>query len=170
VKVDIANSSTGSPWTATRIRSVDALAGIRLDEDDEAEIEGSITAFTNGSSVFSVNGISIDASNTNLPSGLGLGSRIKVEGTVANGTIVASKVELEDDNTVEAREFEFHDRVANLNTSTKSFSVKGYTVAYDGSTQFDFDISLLTDSLNVEVKAVIGANGQLIATKIELDT
>lgn len=169
VKVDIANISTGSPWTATRIRSVDALAGISLEDDDEAEIEGSITAFTS-SSVFSVNGISIDASHANRPANLGLGIRVKVEGTVANGTVVASKVEVENDSTVEAREFEFHDRVANLNTSTKTFSVKGYTVAYTDSTEFEPTQTTLANGQQVEVKAVIGADGQLTATKIELDS
>ena len=166
---------TNNDWIATRIRSVNALADIEYDDDDEAEVEGSITAFTSNSS-FSVNGIPVDASHAAFELNdlaIGLGMRVKVEGSVVNGSIVASKVKLEDDDSVEAREFEFHGTISGLNADLQTFVVKGYTLNYVSSgpsaTQFEPERAVLSNGLQVEVKARQDASGQLIASEIKVD-
>ncbi|MFM1909035.1 MAG: hypothetical protein RLZZ591_2712 [Pseudomonadota bacterium] len=172
VRVDIDPESTGSPWAANRVRTVNPLGDINNSDDDEAEIEGSITDFTSGSLFLSVNGIPVDASLADFDPRnltLGLGLRVKVEGAVVNGTVVASKVELESDEAVAAREFEFHDRISQLDTILRTFKVRGNLVTYTDKTTLDLHSNSLADELRVEVKAVIGPNGQLTATKIELD-
>ena len=65
-------------------------------DDDNAnpnELEGLVTAYASPTS-FSVDGIPVDASAA--PHTLSVGMRIEVYGTMVNGILVASRVELED--------------------------------------------------------------------------
>jgi hypothetical protein len=67
-------------------------------EDGEASIEGFVTDFINNSS-FRVSGQQVDATGAEFePAGLVLSNdlRVKVEGTIINGTLNAEKVELKD--------------------------------------------------------------------------
>ena len=68
-------------------------------DDDNAnpnELEGRVTAYTSPTS-FSVDGIPVDASAA--PRALSVGMRVEVHGTMANGVLVASRVEIEDDES-----------------------------------------------------------------------
>ena len=75
---------------------------VEFDDDDERdddngnpnELEGRVTAYTSPTR-FSVDGIPVDA--TAVPTVLAVGMRVEVYGTVVNGVLVASKIEIEDD-------------------------------------------------------------------------
>jgi Domain of unknown function (DUF5666) len=68
-------------------------------DDDNAnpnELEGRVTAYASPTS-FSVDGIPVDASAA--PRTLSVGMRVEVYGTMRNGTLVASRVKLEDSDS-----------------------------------------------------------------------
>lgn len=154
----------GGAWVATEVDIEDFSDD--LDDDDEAEIEGTITAFTDNTR-FSVNGIPVDASGVAVPSGLALGVRVEVEGVIRDGVVIASEVELDDDDDDDY--FEFYGQVSELDTVAMTFVVRGYVVRYNGLTQIDPEITTLTNGLPVEVKAVLDGSGQLLATEIDLE-
>ena len=147
---------------AVKIRAVE----LELQDRDEAEVEGTITAFTS-SSQFSVNGLAVDASGATVPPGLKLGDRIEVEGKLVNGVLVAKKVELENEN--DPLKFELHGTVGSLTATT--FAVRGVTVNFSAATQFSNGAAAnLIDNVRVEVKGVVSADGtQLRATRIAFE-
>jgi hypothetical protein len=168
VKLQTLSNANGQ-WVATEIRAEDF--GERLDDNDEAEIEGSITVFTS-STRFSVNGIAIDASRITPPAGLALGVRVEVKGSVSGGTVIATEVEIEDENDTSSREYELHGAVSALDLLAKSFVIRGYSVRYSDApapdaTSFELGGKPWTNGLTVEVKARLDATGELVASKIK---
>lgn len=164
VDLQIAQNASGH-WVATAVRAENTAS--ELEDDHEAEIEGTVTSAITAEKTFSVSGIPVDASGVlNLPS-LSLGLRVEVKGSILNGTVIATKVEVEDDEDIEAQEYEFHGAISALTSNT--FDVRGYTVRYNGSTTFEPSNTTLANGLYVEVKAELQPNGTLLATKVEVD-
>lgn len=168
--------TTGGQWIATRVRVLDAAS--ELSDDDKVELEGSVTAFTAGDTSFSVNGVPVNASLIGVPPGLKLGVRVEVKGLVVNGLVVASDIELEDEQTLRNQTYEFHGTISGLDTGNKTFVIRGYNVKYVESpspkqTTFDLKGKTLTEiqdrAVKLEVKAQLDPSGQLVATKIEVD-
>lgn len=164
VQVELDTTPNAGAWVARRIRSQDY--GSDLVNDARAEIEGSITAFTSPAA-FEVNGISVDASQITPPGSLALGVRVEVKGTVRNGVVVASAIEVEDEHEVETREYEFHSTVSALDTNARTFVIRGYTVHWDDQTRFSLHGLSWANGIRVEVKARLDGSGQLLATNIE---
>jgi hypothetical protein len=156
-------------WVAISVRS-DAR---RMEDVNEAEVEGTITDFTSTTS-FSVNGLPVDASKAAFPdgtAGIVLGASVEVEGAIVNGVLVANKVELEDMHKNDDRnKNELHGPIANLDTVAKTFIVRGVTVHYD-STATVFKDGVEADLANgkqVEVKGTLSADGTSVqAASIE---
>ena len=123
-------------WVASAIRAEQR----EMEDKDEAEVEGVITAFTSTAS-FSVNGLPVDASKAAFPDGTAgvvLGARVEVEGAIANGVLVATKVELEDENDDKNKDRnELNGTISALNTPAKTFVVRGVTVHYSATTVFE---------------------------------
>lgn len=166
VRVKLRTTQENGAWVATEVQ-LDNYSN-ELDDDDEAEIEGAITTF-GSSAAFSVNGIPVDASHTTPPTGLALGVRVEVKGDISNGVVIATEIEIKTDDDIESQEFEFHGAVSALDTGTQTFVVRGYSIHYNGSTQFEPSNTTLADGLLVEVKAELQPNGDLLATKVEVD-
>lgn len=171
VRVELQTTPVAGAWVAVEVKVEDYSD--ELDDQDEAEIEGSITSFTSPQA-FSVNGIPVDASGITPPAGLALGVRVEVKGAVVNGSVVATDIEIEDESELEAQEFEFHGEISALDTTAKTFVIRGYTIRYnDGSgpdaTVFELGGSAWANGLSAEVKAVIDQSGALRATRIETD-
>ena len=147
---------------ARKIRAVE----LEVQDRDEAEVEGTITAFTS-SSQFSVNGLTVDASGATVPTGLKLGDRVEVEGKLVKGVLVAQKVALE--NESDPLKFELHGTVGSLTATT--FVVRGVTVNFSVTTQFSNGMaSNLRDLVRVEVKGVVAPGGtQVKATRISFE-
>lgn len=114
-------------WFVSRIRI--AYSDISLD-DERAEIEGIITAFTDASN-FTVNGLLVDASGARFEDGtaaeLATGRRVEVEGDIDNGRLVAQAVEFEDGSSSGSSgsddQFEIKGFVENF-VSAASFSIR----------------------------------------------
>jgi hypothetical protein len=174
VRVRLAATPATGTRTATRIRAV----ARQVEDHDEAELEGTVTAFTS-TSTFSVNGIAVDAGKATFPNGtagLRLGARVEVEGHVTNGVLVAATVKLEDEDKDEDKEkFELHGTISNLDTTNKTFVIRGVTVSFAGTVRFDKgDASTLAavngTNTTIEVRGTnSAATNSVIATRIRFE-
>ena len=160
-----------TPLTGTRTALKVQKFEIEKEDRNEAEVEGIITAFTS-TSLFSVNGLPVDASTAFFEgdrAGIKIGARVEVEGSVVNGVLVARKVELEDGE--DAAKFELHGTLSLLDTTAKTFVLRGMTVNYDAATTFSVGVTAaaLANGLNIEVKGKRSASNVIVATRISLD-
>lgn len=167
VRVQLNPTVSTTPRAAIKIRA-DELA---FREVDEAEVEGTISSFTS-SSEFSVNGVPVSAGGAAVPAGLALGALVEVEGSLAGGVLIARKVELKDRN--DPLKFELHGTISALNTSAKTFVLRGVTVSYSGTVRFRDGIAADLSNVGsqaIEVKGLLSADGtQVNATEIRLDS
>ena len=156
-----------TPLTGTRTALKVQKFEIEQEDRNEAEVEGIVTAFTT-TALFSVNGLPVNASAIVVPAGVKLGARVEVEGSLINGVLVAKKVELEDGENV--AKFELHGTLSLLNTTAKTFVLRGVTVNY-GSATFAIGVTALSlaNGNNLEVKGVRSAGNVIVATRISLD-
>ena len=169
VRVLLQTTQVGGVWVATGLRG-----GLRLpDAHHEAHVEGVITVFTSTAS-FEINGLRVDASNARFPDGtvgIILGTRVEVEGTISNGVLVATEVEIEDRRTPEQRQLELRGEMSNLNTVDKTFALRGVTVWYGGTVEYSDGTEATLANYNnrrVEVKGVLSSDRtRLEARKIE---
>jgi hypothetical protein len=154
-------------WTATRISAVASpLARLDANRDVEGEVHGIITSYSSIAS-FVVNAVPVDASNAQITGTLALNARVEIEGTIRQGTLVASKVSVQTNTDIEAKEFEFHGQITQITSNPNTFVIRGQTITYDNTT---VGVNLLsaTPTVVMEVKAK-GVNGVLLATLISND-
>lgn len=186
VRVRLNTTQVSGAWVATRL----SLGERKPDDQNEAEVEihGVISAFTS-ITAFEVDGNKVDASKARMPadtSGIKLGARVEVEGARVDGVLVATKVELrdEDDHSGSGsgsgggslpRGVELHGAVSDLKTADKTFTLRGLTVSYAGaaSAPVRFRDGTEADLANgklVEVKGALSADRtKLNATDIEFE-
>ena len=168
VAIRLATTAVNGVWTATRI-----FDGQRLMHDhDEAHLHGVISAFTSATQ-FSVDGTPVDASNASFEqgqAGVVLGATVEVEGPLVNGVVVASVVEVEDEHQHDGSRVELHGAISALDTTAKTFMVRGVTVSYAGTVDFhDGSAATLANGLFVEVRGGFSSDGTVVdATRIEL--
>jgi Domain of unknown function (DUF5666) len=169
VKVRLSTSQTVTgTWDATRIKP----AAKKAENRNKAELEGIITAFTN-TSTFSVDGIPVDAGNARFDkgtAGIKLGARVEVKGSIVDGTLIASRVKLEEDNDEDNRN-ELHCVVTDLVAIDKTFKACGVIVKYSDATTFkDGRVEDLKNGAKVEVKGTLAPGGTTVqAASIEFE-
>jgi hypothetical protein len=167
VRVRLASTPTTGTRTALKIHAVQ----LEIEDCDESEVKGTVTAVTSAT-LFSVNGVPVDASGASVRAGLKLGDRVEVEGSLVKGVLMAKKVQLDDET--DQHKFELHGTIDNtLNTTTKSFVLRGVTVNYSGIVEFlptGKSASDLVNGARVEVKGKASTDGtQVIATRITFE-
>jgi hypothetical protein len=91
-RVEIQGEMVNGRLQARRVE-LDDDSDLDDDNTDPNELEGRVTAYS-GPTRFSVDGIAVDASA--VPSTLAVGMRVEIYGTMTNGTMVASRIEIED--------------------------------------------------------------------------
>jgi Domain of unknown function (DUF5666) len=158
-------TATGS-WQVTRIKSA-ARKG--LEDKAKAELEGIVADLK--TNTFTVNGIEVDATNAQFPKGRdGLvdGARVEVKGSLVGGVLIASRVKIEDDKD-EDNEIELHGLVSGLDTTTKTFDLRGLKVDYSAARFERGSAADLANGRNVEVKGSSANGGVVMATKIEFE-
>jgi hypothetical protein len=166
VRVRLQTTQVSGAWVATALRG-----GLRLPESNrDAEVEGAITVFTSATD-FEISGLKVNASNASFPdgqTGVVLGARVEVHGTVTNGVLVATKVEIQERRAVQ-RELELRGALGNLNATDKTFALRGVTVWYGGTVVYkDGTEATLANDKRVEVKGVLSADRtRLEARRIE---
>ena len=167
VRVRLQTAQVAGAWVATALRG-----GLRLPEArGEAHVEGAITVFTSASS-FEINGLVVDASKAAFPdgtTGVMLGARVELEGTVTNGVLVATKVQIEERRTANERPLELRGDIGTLNTAAKTFALRGVTVWYGGAVAYSGGTeATLAEGKRVELKGVLSTDRtRLEARKIE---
>lgn len=165
VRVTLAPGSSGVPWHAAAIQQRQAwLPAMDAGNDAEAELEGRITSIA-GPALFTVNGIQVDASAVTIAGALLVGAVVQVHGKTANGTVIASRVELKALAQVEAEVFEFIGTVSNLNILTRTFTLKGLQFSYGLATPIDVLGWITGATPSARVKAM-PAGGGWLATEI----
>lgn len=173
VRVRLATTQTAGVWTATRLRG-----GARpLDDRDEAEVEGLVTAFTSSTS-FSVDGIPVDASGARFEDGvaadLALGVRVEVEGRLSGGVLIAREVEFEDDDDGDHGDadgpIELEGAIEGLDTANRRFTLRGLGVDYSSAVFDDGTEAQLANGVRVEVDGRLAADGVTIeALKVDFE-
>ena len=167
VRMLLQTTQVAGAWVVTALRG-----GLRLpDPSREAHVEGVITVFTSSAS-FELNGLRVDASNARFPdgsAGIVLGARVEVEGLVNNGVLVASEVEIEERRTLGMRPIELRGDIGNLNTTAKTFALRGLTVWYGGNVGYVGGAEAsLANGQRVQVVGVLGnERTRLEARRIE---
>jgi hypothetical protein len=152
---------------ATRVKAVNLTPVIK--EAQHVELEG-LASNVSGTN-FEVQGLKVDASKISPTVSVSNGVRVEVEGTVTNGVLVATKVELKNEG-VEA-EIQLFGTVGGLNAAAQTFTMSSGTVTVHwttGSTEFLSPLTeaALANNLKVEVKGIV-ANGRVEASRIKLD-
>ncbi len=95
---------------------------------------------------------------------IAIGDVLEVSGLVGNGVLVATHIELQDDDD----EIEIKGLIENLDAD--SFEISGFAVSYGPGTEIDDDIAVLENGLYVEVEGQLnGAGTTLIAEEIEAE-
>lgn len=168
VRVQLLTAQVAGAWVATRIG-----LGVRGPAEgiSDAHVEGAITAFTSATA-FEVNGLKVDAASAAFPdgtTGIVLGARVEVTGTVSNGVLVATKVELDDRDGHGPRLLELHGPIASIDTTAKTFALRGVTVWYGGTVTYkDGTEASLAVNRRVEVYGKLSTDRtRLEATRIE---
>lgn len=170
VRVNLQTTPSNGQWVVSNFGNESRSRG----DHSEAEIKGIITAWTSATQ-FSVDGLAVDASKASFregTAGVVLGARVEVEGAIVNGVMVATKVHLEDESSRgRGEDYELHGTVSALNTSTKTFSLRGLTVSYSANTTWkDGSEAQLANGSRVEVKGDLSSDGAtLTASRIEFE-
>ena len=159
LRVRLQTAQVAGAWVATRLGD----ARPRVADADEAHLEGSITAFTS-SAAFSVNGIPVDATNARFPNGTAgivLGAQVEVEGSSANGVVVARSVAIEDHEARHAEGFELHGAITALDATAKTFVLRAITVSYAaaGIEYRKGTEAQLAVGVQLEVRGMLSADG-----------
>ncbi len=151
-----------------------------FNDNDDVEVEGIITSLTDQNN-FEVNDIPVDASSANrIPASLNLveDQEVEVEGTIVNGTLVATKVKDEsNDLKIEATIFSVTPSNNSFELEPVSGSGQTITVVIDKSTEVDDEIGNITnpdDLINslssgqfVSVEGYDGGSSTVVASKIK---
>lgn len=157
VRVLLQTTQVNGAWVAIRLRHSVRTFEPRAD----VHVEGVITVFGSAQS-FEINGLHVDATNASFPdgtAGIVLGARVEVEGSFVNGVLVASKVEMEDRRDRGRRLLEFRGEMGNLDTTAKTFALRGLTIWYGGTVTYGNGTeATLGNGKIVEVKGVISAD------------
>jgi hypothetical protein len=163
VRVLVRTAQVGGEWVAVAVR-----AGVRpLEDRREARLEGRVSSFTS-TSQFSVNGIAVDASAANFPDGSGgvvLGARVRIDGAIVGGVVVARAVELQTDDRLRDRGFEFFGVLGAVDTTAKTMVLRGvtinyaFTLRYDNGTEADLAVGR-----RVHVRGVLSADRTRLAS------
>lgn len=164
VRVRLETTPVNGTWTARKVQKFE----IEQEDRNEAEVEGIVTTFES-STRFSVNGLLVNASAAVVPAGVKLGARVEVEGSVVSGVLIAKKVELEDER--DDVKFELHGTPSLLNTTAKTFVLRGMTVNYGSATFYNgaTATSLSDVRIKLEVKGMRSDANVIVATRISLD-
>jgi Domain of unknown function (DUF5666) len=119
--------------------------------------------------------LKVNATTASFPdgaTGVVFGAEVEVEGAVVAGVLVATKVELDDEEHAGDRHgFELHGLISALDKDAKTFSLRGVTVSYAGDVTFkDGTADNLAEGAKVEVKGTPSADRTaLVASSIEFE-
>ncbi len=168
VKVTAAVAPNGSTIVATKI----SIRRAGMEDATRAEVEGIVSNYNAAAKTFTVNGVNVNASALTLPAGFGNGMKVEAKGPIINGILIASAIEVEQENQQELRELKgtvTAKSAATLTVGTTQFLVTGRTIFHDASDRDNRLMSLADIAVGdlVEVKYHLDSAGMFVADKIE---
>ncbi|MCU7920881.1 MAG: hypothetical protein KZQ95_21360 [Candidatus Thiodiazotropha sp. (ex Epidulcina cf. delphinae)] len=173
------NSFSGDVFEADAIEIKGDGSAVVAEDGHKVEIEGQITVALDDQDRFTLNGQVVDASSTpfsGASSTLTVGRIVEVEGVMNGEVLLAEEIELEAEES-EKGEIAGIIGVGNVDVSAGTVTLLGRTIKVDNSTIMEndlenestFTLSQLISSDYLEAK-VFFDNGDLVASKLELDT
>lgn len=153
--------NTAGQWVVTRMDRRN-----RVEDRDEAEVEGILAASSGGG--LQINGLPIDFSR--MPAGFvpPVGQRVEVEGELVGGVLVAREVELEDEDA----RVDVRGTASSVNRTAQTFVVRGVTFHYSAATEIkDGSIAVnLVDGASVRARGtIVSGTAPVEATEIDFD-
>lgn len=169
VRVQLQTTPVAGQWVAAALRSGQR----KLADRDDAELQGTITAFTS-TAAFEVNGVPVNAASARFPdgsAGVVLGAAVEVDGHMLDGVLVAHEVEIESRHGAERADFELHGAISALDSGNQTFMLRGVRVSYAGNPVYeDGSAAQLADGRRVEVKGQLSADRSVLqARKIDFE-
>jgi hypothetical protein len=135
VRVTLNTAQVNGLWVATAIKG----GPTRPADRPHADVRGIVTSFTS-TTLFAVNGLPVDATTARFPDGTAgvvLGAQVDVEGSLVNGVLIATQVELEERHRGDdSRRFSLHGDITALDATARTLVVRGTTVRWDAATVF----------------------------------
>jgi hypothetical protein len=161
VRVRLQPLQVNGQWIAVRVRA----GVVRVDDFGDARVAGLVTAFTSPQS-FTVGGVPVDATNAVFepgPSAVKLGALVVVRGSMANGTLVATKVRAVDESSDEWALVELHGSVSGFDSAAKTFVLREIKVDYSRVMMWKNGAPAdLKDGATVEVKGLWSADRSVL--------
>lgn len=169
VRVQLQTTPVAGQWVAVALRSGQR----KLQDRDEAELQGTVTAFTS-TAAFEVNGVPVNAASARFPdgsAGVVLGAQVEVEGHMQGGVLVAHEVEIESRHAGERDGFELHGAISALDSGSQTFMLRGVRVSYAGNPVYeDGSAAQLANGRQVEVKGQLSSDRSVLqARKIDFE-
>ena len=166
VRASSARLPSGGLWA---VDSLGAAPRVAL-ADVEIKIEGDISVLTSPTS-FVVDGVTVDASAARISGTPAVGRRVEVEGRGRAGILVATELEVADEDTPDAEEFEITALITDFDADTQRFRLRGQLIDASGPVSFESGSrSSLANGRRVELKGYFDAQaGAVIATKIHFE-
>jgi hypothetical protein len=156
-------SLVGGAWTASRVVVDSALA----DDRSEASLDGRVTQVLDAQGRIRVEDRLVSVSGLSGMGALAVGQRVRVEGSLQSGVLVADEVLTGTDLDDEDNGYELHGAVTLFDAGTSSFTVRGVPVFYGSAAVSG---GTLQNDACVEVHGnTYNASRQLIATEIEFE-
>lgn len=167
VRLKLRTVAVAGVWIATEL----SLDDQPLPDRENVEIQGRVTALTS-TQRFSVDGSAVDASTATFSGGaVVLGARVEVEGRSSAGTIVARKVAVDAGEGGGDEALEIEGQITVLDTTARTFVVRGTTVSYAGTPRFEGGTAAdLALNRKVHVKGRLADDRSLVmATSIQVE-
>jgi hypothetical protein len=165
IQATLERSQSNGKWTAASLRD----GAPQIPDGRAVSMSGLVSGFSSAQK-FSVAGILVDASNASFPSGANLqpGARVTVLGSSIQGRVQATSVTLALDQEAGDAAIELDGTMGALDTTGKTFQVRGVVVNFAGNVQFSGGSAAdLSNGRSVQVLGVPSTDGaQVLATSI----
>ena len=160
-------------WTQTDRRIHMVAPGATITPENDVRVMPSATVYKRGvwsSPVFDL--APMLGSTTVAQGGVVLGAQVEIKGSVVNGVLVATSVQLEDGSQQgHGEDYELHGSLSALDTTAKTFVLRGVTVSYANVSQWvGLTEAQLATVAKIEVKGSLSTDGTtLVASLIKVD-
>jgi Domain of unknown function (DUF5666) len=163
VQVVLSTVPSGAVWRALVVEVETPSPADR----EAADFEGRITAFVSPQS-FAVDGVPVDARAAVFDggtAGLVLGAKVEVAGRIVDGVLVATEVEVEDDEGGD-EDLELHGAIESVDAPNRRFVVRGVNVQWTASTLFDSSSAAdIVQGRQVELRGRMSPEGTVVEAR-----
>lgn len=164
IRVWFRPTQVSGAWVATRIVVDQPL----VEDMDEASVEGLVTQLPDASGLMKVDGQLVDVHRLTLTTPLTLGERVRAEGRLQAGVLMASELAAGSALEQEESGTELHGVIASGTLTAQTFVVRGVTVAYAASDVHEGKTLHEGDCVEVHGEGY-NSDHQLLATDIEVE-